>query len=61
MNSPYSELKVKRHFGVKCRILVHCRRISEGRNQRVAGGNATCFSETSVDFQRYVHEDGATS
>jgi hypothetical protein len=72
-----SPLKVSRHFGGTCRLRLQGRRISQERNQREAGSKqnrayflilnmeATCSSETSVDFQRttrrYISEDKNSS
>jgi hypothetical protein len=64
-------LKVKRRFGGTCRLHLQGRRISQALHQRDAGGKqrcydttemeATCSSETVVDFQRttwcYIPED----
>jgi hypothetical protein len=47
---PCSPLKVKRRYGGTYRLHLHSR-ISQARNQRDRW-QATCSSETSVDFQR---------
>jgi hypothetical protein len=47
----FSTLKVKRRFGVTCRLHLRRRRISRARNHHEAGGKATRSSETSIDFK----------
>jgi hypothetical protein len=68
--TPCSPLKVNRRFGGTCRIHLQGRRINQARNQHESCSlaysstlkmEATCFSETSVDFQQttrhYIPED----
>jgi hypothetical protein len=63
---PYSPLKINRSFGGESCLHVQGPKMSQARNQREAGSKmkmeATCSSETSVDFQRatqrHIPEDG---